>query len=636
MHKLTNIFFFITFLVFNVSIAQDNNKLLIADSVPLILKIKSNSVIRYKKIHIEIKDYNHMIVTKKRIVTIFNKHGDSDAGTRESYSSNRNIKSLEARVYDSNGNEIKKYKEKDFIDESLFDGISLYSDNRVKYISYTPTSYPYTIVYESEIDYRTTAFLPSWFPIEGYYSSTENSEYQIVNSSSSTVKLKTTNFEDYGIEKIGDIHFKALNLMSVAPEAYSPPFKTFTPNLRAALTEFDMEGVKGVNNNWNDFGQWMNDKLIADTQQLPQNVKDEIKVLTAEANSKEEKAKIVYEYVQNKTRYISVQVGIGGWKPMLAADVDRLGYGDCKALTNYTKALLDEVGVPSYYSIIYGDENIRNIDKDFSATQGNHAILCLPINENYVWLECTSQTAPFGYVARFTDDRDALVITPDGGKIIHTKVYLDEENIQNTKASIQLDNLGNLLADINLRSSGTQYKSHQRMESLIPKDQDLYYKNYWDYVNNLTVLSKSYNNDKDTIVFAENVSVEVLKYASKLGSRLLLQPNVFNRVTKAPPRYKSRKLPVEVDRGFVDIDEFTISLPDTFEVEALQDDISIVNQFGKYEFSITEMPENKLLFKRKFMLKKGFFNKEDYEAFRKFWLDVIKHDKSKIALKSKS
>ncbi len=55
--------------------------------------------------------------------------------------------------------------------------------------------------------------------------------------------------------------------------------------------------------------------------------------------------------MQDKTRYISVQIGIGGWKPMLADDVNKLGYGDCKGLTNYTKALLEAVDVPSYYTL---------------------------------------------------------------------------------------------------------------------------------------------------------------------------------------------------------------------------------------------------------------------------------------------
>ncbi|WP_250434866.1 DUF3857 domain-containing protein [Hanstruepera flava] len=635
MPKPTNLLVFFAIICFHISIAQES-ALLISDSIPFQLKIKANSVVRQNKMVIEIKDYNHMVVNNNRIITVFNKYGDSDIGTYESYSNNVSIRNLEARVYDAKGNEIKKFKEKDFIDESAVDGISLYSDNRVKYLDYTPINYPYTIVYESEVDYRTTAFLPSWYPIEGYYSSTQNAEYQIINNSSSTVKIKTENFEDYKIEKLNDFHYKASNLMSIAPESYSPPYKTFAPNLKAALTEFDMEGVKGVNNNWTDFGQWMNDKLITGTQELPETVKTEINALTASATTNLEKAKIVYEYMQSKTRYISVQVGIGGWKPMYASDVDRLGYGDCKALTNYTKSLLDEVGVPSYYTIIYGDEDIRNIDKEFSATQGNHAILCLPNNGDYVWLECTSQTVPFGYIANFTDDRDALIITPKGGEIVHTTVYKDDDNILNTKATVELDASGNIVAEVNLESLGSQYRTHERLLYKTHKDQELYYKEYWDYINNLAIISKSLTNDKDNVVFTENVSIEGLKYATKAGNRLLLQPNIFNRVTKAPPRYKKRKLPVEVDRGFVDYDEFTIKLPSSIQVEALQDDISISNKFGEYEFSVKQINENELLFKRKFLLKKGNFPREDYKDFRAFWLKVIKYDKSKIALIQKS
>ena len=100
-----------------------------------------------------------------------------------------------------------------------------------------------------------------------------------------------------------------------------------------------------------------------------------------------EKAKIIYNYVQSKTRYVIIQLGIGSWKPMIVKDVDKLGYGDCKALTNYTRVLLENVGVSSFFTVIYGDSNKRDFDKDFVSIQGNHVILSIPYNNEYKFLK---------------------------------------------------------------------------------------------------------------------------------------------------------------------------------------------------------------------------------------------------------
>ena len=70
-----------------------------------------------------------------------------------------------------------------------------------------------------------------------------------------------------------------------------------------------------------------------------------------------------------------MQEGIGGWKPIAANKVDAVGYGDCKGLVNYTKALLDAVGVKSHYSVVWAGQRKTSVEKNFFSMQGNHVIL---------------------------------------------------------------------------------------------------------------------------------------------------------------------------------------------------------------------------------------------------------------------
>jgi len=611
--------------------AQDED-LLKAHTISEDLIKNANAVVRYDDNNINISAYNRMTYFNKRAVTIFNSSGDSKHGAVVHYDDNIIIKKLEARIYNASGEEIKTIRKNDFQDVSAVDGGTLYSDSRVKYLDYTAIDYPYTVVFETEIDYKSTAFIRGWRPIEGYYVSTENAYYKITNSSGVELKIKTDNFDAYGIEEKEENHFIAKNQTAIKPEQYSPAFTKYAPYLKATLTEFDMEGVRGVNNNWQDFGKWVNDKLIQDTQELPLAVKEEIKTMTANAKTDLEKAKIVYEYLQNKTRYISVQVGIGGWKPMNAEDVDRLGYGDCKGLTNYTKAILDYLGVESYYTLIYGGRRITDFDKEFSKVEGNHAILSIPDGNDYIWLECTSQTTPFGYNAGFTDDRDALIITPEGGKIVHTKVYPTDSNLQTTNANVTIGIDGEIFGDVIVESSGFQYSYHEGIERKSDKDQKLYYKDYWDNINNLTINSITLDNDKDKIVYTEKVNISATNYASKSGTRLLLQPNMFNKITDIPTRYTDRKQDFEIQRGFVDKDEFVIKIDSKLEVEALPKPVSIATKYGVYSSKTEKISEDELKYTRTYQLNNGYYNKEEYNEFRKFKRNVVKYDKAKMVL----
>ena len=619
--------FFIAFFLHSQSDIDYN-----AFLIPSELKTKANAVVRYEKMTVEILDYNQIKVSKKRIVTVFNKYGNRHVDAVEYYDDMREIERMEAYIYDEMGDEIKKVKEKDFIDASAVSEISIYEDDRIKYLNYMPLKYPYTVDYTSEVIYSSTAFFPIWAPLDDFYVSLQHAEYEIINSANVELKTKKTNFDSYTIESLSNHHFVASNVPAIKYEAYTPDLKSIVPIYKVAMKRFSMVGVDGENNNWTDFGKWMYDRLLTGTDDIPQTTIDEVRALTADVDDPIERAKMVYKYMQDKTRYISIQVGIGGWKPMMANDVDKLGYADCKGLTNYTKALLEAVDVPSYYTVVYGGNNIRSIDKEFSSIEGNHVILCVPKEGENIFLECTSQTSPFGFTAGFTDDRDVLLVKPEGGEIVHTKVYEADDSVQKTKATVVMDETGSISAKVNIATTGFQYNLHEGIENKTERDQQLYYKEYWDHINTLKIEAIAIDNDKENIIYNENIKLSSTNYASKSGTRLIFQPNIFNKLTSIPPRYTERQLEFKIDRSFKDIDEFIIEYPETLKIEAFTDSKSVESKFGVYEFKIEQLDGNKLKYTRTYILNKGDYQKEDYKAFRDFRKKIVKLDKSKVVL----
>ncbi|OIQ28762.1 MAG: hypothetical protein BM564_08310 [Bacteroidetes bacterium MedPE-SWsnd-G2] len=638
MRSLLKVFFLFSFIA---SYAQEDENYSILN-LPQELLEKSNAVVRSSHTSVEIDGINSITTTITKVVTVLNKEGRNDVGAVVSYDDGITVKKLEALVFNQFGKQIQKYKKGDFTDESAVSNFSLYEDSRVKYMEYTPTGYPYTVKFQSVTQSSNTAYIPFWRPIEGYYVSTQNSRYEVSYDSSIGVNIKEGNLEGFDIvnkSKNGYVLYQAKNLKSIKPEAYSQRFVDFTPFVKVAPKQFYYEGYVGTAEDWKSIGVWMHDKLLKDRLNLPESTKAEIKALVAEVSDPIEKAKLVYKYVQDRTRYISVQEGIGGMQPILAEEVDRVKYGDCKGLTNYTKALLDVVGVPSNYTRLYasGDNNV-DVDKEFVSFLGqtNHVILNLPNNGNDIWLECTSQTSPFGYIAGFTDDRDVIVITPEGAKIVHTKVYTTEENLLETKAKVNLDINGGLSASVNLEATGYQYSFYDGKEKLTEDKQLLSLKNYWDYLNSVNLTEMSFNNDKEAIKFTIDVKLSLDNYATKTGNRILFQPNALNRYGSIPTRYSNRNNDFELERGYTDVDEFEIVLDENLEVEAMPSKVNIESQFGSYYAEVIQLGSNKLLYKRKYVQNPGLFSKEDYAEFRSFRKQVVKHDKAKIALINKS
>lgn len=623
------------FLLFSlVSTAQKSEYTItkIADS----LKENANAVVRLDQTDIVIASQRSMNIKTLRVVTVFNEKGNDVINAYEHYDKKTSVKSIEAVVYDSFGKEIKKIKRRDFIDQSTVDGSTLFSDSRILYAKYTPISYPFTVVFSSEKETSNTAFMPRWYPLDSYYTSVEKSIFTITFPNNLGFKKKETQLSVFNIKKTSDtdtqLSYMATNILPQKPEDYSPPFIKLYPRVVMSLEYFNLEGVDGNARNWQEYGKWFSDKILAGTTILPEETKVKIKGLVGDEKDPIKKAKIVYQYVQEKSRYVSIQVGIGGFKPMLATDVDRLGYGDCKALSNYTRALLDAVNVESYYTELYGDRDLIDIDEDFFSIEGNHVILCVPDQDKYVFLECTSQDDPFGYQANFTDNRKVIVIKPNGGEIIRTKVYEPKNNTQLSTGNYSLDENGFFSGKINIISQGSQYGRKQQIEKIQPDEKEKYYKSYWGNINNIKLGKIAFSNDKENIRFSEDVELSATEYGAVSGNKMMFTVDAFNQNTENVKRIRNRKNPFLIQRGYLDTDEIEINLPAGYSIEFLPQNFELKGKFGEYKTEIIKKENNKLLYKRSMFVNKGKYSNKEYDEYRLFMEQISRNDNAKIIL----
>tara|TARA_B110000046_G_scaffold186037_1_gene231684 strand:+ start:3767 stop:5680 length:1914 start_codon:yes stop_codon:yes gene_type:complete len=634
--RLHSLLFFVLLSAICFSQKREYSSLLI----PLELKENSNAVVRLHKTTIDVLGIDDMTITVDRTVTVLNKLGNEFVRAAVGYDDNSKINKLEARIYDILGTEVKKINKNNFVDVSAVDGGTLYSDSRVKYLDYTPVSYPYTVHFQYQKKTSSTGFLPNWNPIEGYSVSVENNTYQ-VNLKNGKARVKEKNFEGYEINTAvseRSVHYRIKNAKSIKYEVLSPSLRSFKPMALVALNNFKTDGVNGNYKDWKEFGFWMSNSLLIGRDYIDQATKSKVLSLVSGIEDPIKKAKIVYQFMQNKTRYISVQVGIGGIQPIAANEVDRLGYGDCKGLTNYTKALLDIVGVTSYYSHIEAGRYEKvSFEKDFaSLEQGNHVILNIPNDKEDVWLECTNQTMPFGFLGDFTDDRDALVMTSDGGVLKHTTSYRNEQNLQTLVATIVLDEKGNINSLIKRVSKGLQYDDKYNYEDLTEEELIKNYKsNVWSYNNNLEVNSVAIENDKENVIFTEDLNVSIKNYAAINQGEYLFRVNVFNKIGYVPKRYRTRKLPLKISQGYKDIDDLIIKIPDGYSLSNLPETKELSTKFGTYKITFTKVDETTFKYQKIMLIKEGVYSKEDYKKYRSFRRSVAKYENLRIAIAKK-
>ncbi|MCZ0211748.1 hypothetical protein OZK63_41035, partial [Streptomyces sp. UMAF16] len=77
---------------------------------------------------------------------------------------------------------------------------------------------------------------------------------------------------------------------------------------------FQLQNYTGSMQSWQSFGKFIN-QLNAGHDMLPDNIKQQVHLLTDHLQNQQQKIVTLYQYLQKNTRYINIALGIGGWQP---------------------------------------------------------------------------------------------------------------------------------------------------------------------------------------------------------------------------------------------------------------------------------------------------------------------------------
>jgi hypothetical protein len=609
-----------------------------ATGIPDSLKEDANSVVRYRMKDITVAGPADITIKEQSIVTILNEKGSDEAEVALDYSKKYNsIGSFEMRIYNAAGIMIKKYGKSDMYDRSAVSSGSIITDERVLYLSHTIASYPATVEIIYETDFKSSINIGSWYvqdpeqSIQESYchlSISSDAGFRYVNKNTSIKPKKTT------LEKKDDYLWQVTNLHAMKMEKGAKAWRVL-PRINFAADKFAFYGLEGSISNWQNFGKWIQG-LNADVCTLTPQRAEEIKSMTANIKTDKEKAKFLYEYMQQSMRYVSVQLGIGGMKPFTATFVDQKKYGDCKALSNYMYALLKAVGIPSYYALITAGANAEPADVNFSRNSFNHAILCIPFKGDTTWLECTSNTQAFGKLGPFTENRNALLITEDGGKLVNTPKSTAQDNQFNSEVHVVLNAGGGAKAQVKILSTGEYRDDYIGMASLKTDEQKE------TLIRTLKMKQPSLmdfkpGEDKDGVKQIE-LALEYDKFCDVMaGNKQFYRPRVFDIWGVTLPVLEKRKTDYYFNQPMIENCVTTIDLPEGFEVETLPANQSLKFTYGNYDVKyVYDAAKNQITSTAKFNLNKHIIPAAKYTEMQEYMDNIAKAQNKKLVIRRKA
>jgi hypothetical protein len=389
----------------------------------------------------------------------------------------------------------------------------------------------------------------------------------------------------------------------------------------AILVRFFSDKIKAQTfKTWNDLGLWES-QLTSGTRAASPALQQKVQELAPATLPLFARIKALATFAQRDVRYAAIEVGIGGFKPHPAAEIFAHRYGDCKDKATVLSAMLAQIGVHSFYMPIHADRGIVT-DKTPPSQTFNHVILAIQLpNADYskplpavyehpklghlLIFDPTNDLVPLGQLPHYEQDSYALLVTDDGGELIHLPVSAPEANKITRTAKVKLLPDGTLQGEVEEVSTG--YRAALK-RGLLKDETEKDRRKILELILGSTLGSLQV--DDFTVVNADDLDKDFIlhykftasHYAKNAGPLLLVRPHVVGEFAGYLDAGKPRHYPYEILAPNSNSETVEITLPDGYKVDELPEPAKTAVPFAEYS-SKTENSGSVLKYSREYKMR---------------------------------
>ncbi len=445
------------------------------------------------------------------------------------------------------------------------------------------------------------------------------------------------------------------NLAPIEPEMSSPSVNTLAPHLSVSYLPTAgaaaASAMPGGHNfeSWLDVSKWYTD--LASPQAAPDDaIATKAHELTANSKTELEKIQAIGHYVQN-LQYISIQIGIGGYRPHAAADVFAKQYGDCKDKANLMRAMLRAVKLTAYPVLIYSGDSTYVREEWASPMQFNHCIVAVKIGDEtqaasvvqhptlgrLLIFDATDESTTVGDLPEHEQGSFALVAAGDTGALMRMPIIAPEGNSLERQVEVSLAADGSITATMHERMSGQSAANARREYKNLSRP--AYTKIIEGWVSagatgaKFTKIEPADAHDAAGR-FALDVDFTAAAYAQSMQNRLLVfKPAVVSRGAVISLPEPTRTQPV-VLRSRAYTETTHIKLPAGFDVDEMPDALKLDSPYGTYSATY-EVKDGQLVFTRTLVQRSATIPADQYDKLRTFFGRIRATEESPVVLAKK-